>query len=136
VTAPAHPDTRFARHDEGLWIDYVADTGDGFDATYAVASQVAARELHVDGVPTPLPRAQILVLGGDQVYPAASTESYEDRLAGPWRAALPWTVRDHPALFAIPGNHDWYDGLTGFLRLFGQGRWIGGWRTSQGRSYF
>ncbi len=39
-------------------------------------------------------------------------------------------------LYAVPGNHDWYDGLTGFLRMFGQGRWIGGWRTRQTRSYF
>ena len=37
------------------------------------------------------PGAGILVLGGDEVYPAASTEGYEDRLEGPWRAALPWT---------------------------------------------
>jgi hypothetical protein len=136
ATAPAHVDTRFAGHDDGVWIDYVADTGDGFDATYAVASQVAARELTVDGCPMALPRAQVLVLGGDLVYPAASAENYENRLGGPLRAALPWTEEHHPSLFAIPGNHDWYDGLTGFLRLFGQGRWIGGWRTSQSRSYF
>lgn len=136
ATAPAHVDTGLAGRDEGVWIDYVADTGDGFNATYAVAHQVAARELEVDGCPDPLPRAQLLVLGGDEVYPTASAENYENRLGGPLRAALPWTERDHPALFAIPGNHDWYDGLTGFLRLFGQGRWIGGWTTSQTRSYF
>ena len=45
--------------------------------------------------------------------------------------------RDHPTVYAIPGNHDWYDGLTGFMRLFGQDdRWLGGWRTNQTRSYF
>ena len=37
----------------------------------------------------------------------------------------------HPTVYAIPGNHDWYDGLTGFLRQFGQDRWLGGWRTHQ-----
>ena len=40
------------------------------------------------------------------------------------------------AMFALAGNHDWYDGLTGFLRLFCQRRWIGGWKTRQRRSYF
>ncbi|MFC7614164.1 hypothetical protein ACFQV2_12045 [Actinokineospora soli] len=31
----------------------------------------------------------MLVLGGDQVYPGASTRAYEDRTKGPYRAALP-----------------------------------------------
>lgn len=39
-------------------------------------------------------------------------------------------------VYAIPGNHDWYDGLTAFIRLFCQTRWIGCWRTRQTRSYF
>ena len=39
-------------------------------------------------------------------------------------------------MLALPGNHDWYDGLTAFLRLFTQDRMIGGWRTEQKRSYF
>ena len=125
-----------------LWIDYVADTGDGFAATATVAHHVARPSLEVAGLADPLPRGQLLVLGGDEVYPAASTEGYENRLEGPWRAALPWTPPldpddpAHPRLYAVPGNHDWYDGLTGFLRMFGQGRWIGGWRTRQTRSYF
>ena len=39
-------------------------------------------------------------------------------------------------MLALPGNHDWYDGLTAFLRLFTQDRMIGGWRTEQKRSYW
>ncbi|MBO0732973.1 MAG: hypothetical protein J2P49_01355 [Methylocapsa sp.] len=34
------------------------------------------------------------------------------------------------------GNHDWYDGLTSFLRVFHAPRWIGCWKTQQRRSYF
>ena len=41
-----------------------------------------------------------------------------------------------PSMLAIPGNHDWYDGLTGFMRVFGQQAWIGGRQTVQTRSYF
>jgi hypothetical protein len=124
--------------DDDVWIDYTADTGDGFPATMTVASQLARRSVtvDVDDAPRELPRGNLLVLGGDEVYPTASADNYENRLEGPFRAALPWTVRDHPALYAIPGNHDWYDGLTGFLRLFTQQRWIGGWTTRQNRSYF
>ena len=123
-----------------LWIDFVADLGDGFDATYTVAWMVAKDKLEVepaDGqVPQLLPRASLLVLGGDEVYPTASARAYEDRLIGPYRAALPHTDQPRPMLVALPGNHDWYDGLTSFLRVFTQGKDIGGWRTVQNRSYF
>lgn len=120
-----------------LWIDYVADTGDGFDATYTVASLVASRELELDGLAAPLPRAELLVLGGDQVYPDATAGGYKDRFEGPFEAALPWTPPHlRPTLFAVPGNHDWYDGLTSFLRVFAQQKAIGGWQTYQTRSYF
>nr|MDQ3579731.1 hypothetical protein [Actinomycetota bacterium] len=43
---------------------------------------------------------------------------------------------DAPELFAIPGSHDWYDGLVNFTSIFCRQRWIGGWKTSQRRSYF
>jgi hypothetical protein len=130
-------DHTYATRDE-VWIDYTADTGDGFPATMTVASHLARRSLglRIDGVEQELPRGDILVLGGDEVYPGASAKDYENRLEGPFRAALPWTVGEHPVLYAVPGNHDWYDGLTGFLRLFTQHRWVGGWTTRQSRSYF
>jgi Calcineurin-like phosphoesterase len=121
-----------------LWLDYVADVGDGFDATYSVAYTLAQPRLSLDGVP--LPRGEVLVLGGDQVYPTASSAAYDDRFRGPYRAALPACPGDQPmpTLYALPGNHDWYDGLTAFLRLFARrgGATIGGWRTAQARSYF
>ncbi|WP_433389316.1 metallophosphoesterase family protein [Micromonospora sp. KLBMP9576] len=122
--------------DGGLWLDYVADLGDGFNATYSVAYLLAQPELEVDG--HRLPRAQTLVMGGDQVYPSAAFEAYEDRCKGPYQAALPVTPPERPTLFAVPGNHDWYDGLTAFLRLFvrSRDRHFGGWETGQSRSYF
>lgn len=134
-----------------VWVDFVADTADGFDTSYSVAWSVAQRTVDVDGVPEPLPRADLLVLGGDQVYPYASIREYEDRFRGPYKAALPWSdpdgERDLPMMLALPGNHDWYDGLTGFMRMFAQGDrpgddgepqggWLGGWQLKQSRSYF
>ncbi|MEV4760580.1 metallophosphoesterase [Micromonospora sp. NPDC049559] len=123
---------------DGLWLDYVADLGDGFNATYSVAYLLAQPELTVDGVR--LPRGDLLVMGGDQVYPTASGAAYEDRFKGPYQAAMPQPApgEESPRLVAIPGNHDWYDGLTAFLRIFGATRDdnIGGWRTPQSRSYF
>jgi hypothetical protein len=125
--------------DGGAWVDFVADVGDGFDPTYTVASLLAAPVLEVDsavtGNPLQLPRGSVLVMGGDEVYPTPSAAQYEDRLRGPYRAALP-EADPKPMLLALPGNHDWYDGLTAFLRVFGQKRDIGGWQTAQSRSYF
>jgi hypothetical protein len=124
--------------DGELWLDYVSDLGDGFHATYSVAYLLAQPQLEMDG--RTLPRGDMLLMGGDQVYPVANGESYEDRTKGPYRAALPEPPLNgpRPTLFALPGNHDWYDGLTAFLRLFARRKdaHIGGWRTQQRRSYF
>ena len=120
-----------------LWFDFVADLGDGFDATYSVAYLLAQPRIELDG--QQLPRGEILIMGGDQVYPTASGERYEDRCKGPYRSALPCPDDGiQPTLYALPGNHDWYDGLTAFLRLFARrdGGQVGGWLTCQTRSYF
>jgi len=116
-----------------LWIDYVSDLGDGFNPTYHLARLLAAEKLELGGQTTPA--GQILVMGGDQVYPVASRKFYQDRMVGPYRAALPWGDGSRH-LYALPGNHDWYDGLTSFLRVFCQKDWVGGWKTHQSRSYF
>jgi hypothetical protein len=124
---------------DDTWVDYVSDLGDGFNATYTLAYLLAQPKLDVtvhDGQDTvPTTRGSVLVMGGDEVYPSASARAYEERTKGPYNAAMPH-ADDPPALFAIPGNHDWYDGLTAFLRFFCQGGWVGGWKTEQRRSYF
>ncbi|MGH2788455.1 MAG: metallophosphoesterase [Actinomycetota bacterium] len=134
---PASPPFDYSDRSE-LWLDYVADLGDGFGPTYSVASLLAEEKLEVGSGSRswPTQRGKLLVMGGDQVYPAATIRNYENRLVGPYRAALPMTASDHPHLFAVPGNHDWYDGLTTFMRVFCQQNWIGGWLTQQSRSYF
>ena len=148
---PAGPLEPAHRPAGDLWLDFVADLGDGFDATATTAALLAAPSLVVDGPagpdgapgpPRTLPRGHVLVLGGDEVYPAASARAYEDRTLGPFASALPapppGAPRDaatEPTLLAVPGNHDWYDGLTSFLRVFARGARIGAWRTVQRRSY-
>jgi hypothetical protein len=124
-----------------LWIDYVSDTGDGFDSTYAVAHHVAQADLDLPSQ-SPKPhhteRGRLLVFGGDEVYPTASRLTYQQQLVAPYRAALPHTDAPCPTVLAVAGNHDWYDSLQAFSRLFASHgeRWIGGWRTQQRLSYF
>ncbi len=121
-----------------LWMDYVADLGDGFHATYSIAYLLAQERLTVGG--HDLPRGSVLLMGGDQVYPLARSDGYENRTKGPYRAALPALPPGvaPPTLFALPGNHDWYDGLTAFLRLFARRKdgHLASWKTKQLRSYF
>ena len=145
-----------------FWLDYMADCGDGWDASHSVAWLLGrnAIALDRDGAPTAqpvppsataeglpevadtqlLPAGKVLMLGGDQVYPSASADNYEARFENVMRSARSWQEGGRD-LYAIPGNHDWYDGLTNFIRLFCQvgefdRRWFGAWRAIQRRSYF
>ena len=198
--------TKSSAHE--VLVDYVADTGDGFTATYSVFSQFN---------PTNMGHSDILVMGGDQVYPTPSAKAYAERFVAPLRSAVPKPFLEHvqelvdqgeidaarsllhhdqgdqpwlghqrqllatalnlanraqliaeleleepdsqtnagtveadgvgaettslpldpPWLLAIPGNHDWYDGLTAFDRVFMQpGESIGAFQTRQHRSYW
>ncbi len=150
-----------------VWVDYVSDTGDGFSATFATARCLTGKatptsEGHGDdaipgddlgGRSTP---ADLLVLGGDEVYPVGSPKNYRDRLNEVLRiAAHADGVTKRPPLVALPGNHDWYDGLAAFRRNFCESQVnrepmpgmrpvtagerldpVGGWGAFQSRSYF
>ena len=124
---------------EDFWLDYVSDTGDGWNPTYAIARLLAQGSLDLTdpkGQKHHLERGRLLVFGGDQVYPGASRHTYEERLVQPYEEAMARSPSPSPDLFAIPGNHDWYDGLSAFMRLFCANRWLAGRRTRQSRSYF
>ena len=126
-----------------FWFDYICDVGDGFNSTYTMAYHVSEPTLELGGEITK--RGRILVLGGDEVYPIASEDNYKNNLIGPYETALARPPKGQedtaPVIFAIPGNHDWYDSLAGFSFLFlenhfGKARWFGGWQAKQERSYF
>jgi hypothetical protein len=102
-----------------VWIDFVADTGDDHDVSVAVARLVAAEYETTSGGPRTLPRGDLLIFGGDTAYPASTASEILRRLVRPWNRVLR-AQRDgrRRVLLGIPGNHDWYDGLDGFGRLF------------------
>ncbi len=105
-----------------MWIDFVADTGDDHDVSRAVASMIFAKYSLNDGrTPRELPRGDVLLFGGDTAYPVATGEEIARRLVMPYNDVLRERARpsDSPrVILGIPGNHDWYDGLDGFGRLF------------------
>lgn len=100
---------------EELWFDWMADTGDGGASTYTIARLMAQPLLNVPisharreslGIPQTfftatqpkestsvsttihLPRAKMIMIGGDLAYPNPTAENYQDRFILPFEYAL------------------------------------------------
>jgi hypothetical protein len=142
--------------------DYTADTGDGFNSTYSMSYLFTSDELSVSGFDTQLKRSEVVILGGDEVYPVANKDAYYHRLQSPFKQAATdlreaKCTNGHTArlavkdLYMIPGNHDWYDGLGSMSRRFfsynspghkndfgrpRKPRELGQFKTNQARGYF
>jgi len=136
-----------------IWIDYVSDVGDGWNPTYSVAYSLAQQTIRVSKKTESLQRGEILIFGGDAVYPTANDEEYGKRFVEPYKMAFNAVrngngtnlnnpdLKQVPHVFALPGNHDWYDSLVAFqkifcTRIFNDRIFAGGWQTRQKRSYF
>ncbi|KAG7401456.1 hypothetical protein PHYBOEH_001001 [Phytophthora boehmeriae] len=166
-----------------VWLDFMADCGDGFSSSYQIARLLAQSKLEVDcpvneidgdsgdedssnqetlkktkTIKRVFPRGDALVIGGDLAYPHPSSSTYETRLFRPFEYAMKPPPSYHPSAistqkktpngcsslreysgptaFAIPGNHDWFDGLNTFTRYICQRDWLGGWLLPQKTSYF
>jgi len=131
---------------DDYWFDTIADTGDSGEGVYSLAylfhgdlwvadpgGELGREPRELQGEPevfteagqlrTRLPRGQLLFVGGDTAYPVADYAQLLSRFAAPVNLAFrrrfagvaPPPVRP---LLGIPGNHDWYDNLDGFNRVF------------------
>jgi len=133
---PTHFIIDYSEHKE-LWLDYVADLGEGWNPTYAVAYHSSRPKLDLtwekDLYVTV--RGHVIVFGGDEVYPTASRSAYKERTFHPYESAYNGE-KARPDMFALPGNHDWYDSLVAFTRYFIDKDEIAGFPTPQLRSYF
>ena len=76
----------------------VGDTGEGDDSQFAVVKPMLAR-----GRDT-----RFMAICSGVIYPAGDVEDYEAKFYEPYEGY------QHP-IYALPGNHDWYDGLNGFM---------------------
>jgi 3',5'-cyclic AMP phosphodiesterase CpdA len=81
----------------------IGDTGEG-DASQLVLKDSLVRAASAEDV-------RFVVLSSDVVYPTGAMKDYESRF---W---LPFKGVTKP-VYAIPGNHDWYDALDGFVATF------------------
>jgi len=79
----------------------LGDPGEGDASQYAVVPPLLTAGRDTD----------FMVVVGDVVYPAGRGANYAAHFFRPYR--------DYPApIHAVPGNHDWYDGLRGFMACF------------------
>src|SRR5262245_51531785 len=107
-----------------VYFDFVADTGDDVSVSRAVAHLVfAPYELPNPDRPGGFlvaPRGDILLFGGDTAYPVATAQELMNRVIVPWNQVLQALPDDgrRRVLLGVAGNHDWYDGLDGFGRMF------------------
>ena len=120
-----------------FWFDYVADIGDGWNPTYAIADAIAQPELTLRtaarGEDASRPRAGVRRRRGLSLSHAHANTTCAPKLL----TRMAFAGRAHPDVFAIPGNHDWYDSLVAFSRTFCRPeRGFAGCPTRQTRSYF
>jgi hypothetical protein len=126
---------------DGMWIDHISDTGDGWNPTYAVAMAAAQRTLTVHGG-TANCNCRVRTCSSSAGTRCTRRHPARNTSAAWWHPTprpSAMTSPRRPHVYAIPGNHDWYDGLSAFSRLFCSdigGRRFAGWWTRQKRSYF
>mmetsp|Transcript_16463 Transcript_16463/g.40736 ORF Transcript_16463/g.40736 Transcript_16463/m.40736 type:complete len:1974 (-) Transcript_16463:461-6382(-) len=94
-----------------VWVDFVADTGDGFNAQYAIARAMAQPSLRV-AIPSDLPKDRMMIAegggsgmadrkrfvtlprskyyfhGGDIAYPSPTREEFLERFFFPYHLAM------------------------------------------------
>ena len=79
----------------------LGDTGEGDFSQYALIPAIEAK-----GQDT-----AFMFICSDVIYPIGNVNDYMDKFYRPYRS--------YPGpIYAIPGNHDWYDGLQAFMRHF------------------
>ncbi|HFC04276.1 MAG TPA: hypothetical protein ENJ55_01105 [Rhizobiales bacterium] len=127
VHAALAPPPKIYDHDkdckpgDDFWFDYVADLGDGWQSTNAVARAICQKEIATGSSGDKTERGHLLIMGGDEVYPTPSLKAYHDRTIAPWDEACSGQEPFETILYALPGNHDWYDGLHAFSEIFCRG---------------
>ncbi|MXM65418.1 metallophosphoesterase [Streptomyces sp. HUCO-GS316] len=79
----------------------IGDTGEGDHPQYAVVPGFLKVGQDTD----------FAVLASDVIYPVGSADDYATKFFRPYQAY-------RAPIYAIPGNHDWYEDLGAFMRVF------------------
>jgi Calcineurin-like phosphoesterase len=76
----------------------LGDPGEGDDSQYAVVPPLLSQAAGVD----------FTIICSDVIYPSGESMDYRTKFFRPYRDLV-------CPVYAVPGNHDWYDGLHGFM---------------------
>jgi hypothetical protein len=77
----------------------LGDTGEGGAAQHSLRDQYLRLGWRPD--------VKFLVISSDVIYPSGALSDYESKFYLPFKGFT-------KPIYAIPGNHDWYDALEGF----------------------
>ena len=100
-----------------FWIDYIADVGDGFECHLHDGLPDGAGQPRYPRRRQPAPRRGPHH-GRRPVLSAGHARGIQGAAAAALQLGLSRSPKPDRKLFAIPGNHDWYDGLNAFDGLF------------------
>jgi hypothetical protein len=97
------PDLTVTRYADRARLAFIVlgDPGEGDDSQYHVLRPAFSQAAGTD----------FTYICSDVIYPAGDVNDYYDKFFWPYQN-LPGPI------YAIPGNHDWYDGLHGFMAHF------------------
>ncbi len=97
----------------------LGDTGEGDSSQFAVVPPALKTGADTD----------FMVIASDVIYPTGSINDYPHKFFHAYQGY-------QGPIYALPGNHDWYDGLEGFMRVFcdrrGDGSPGGWWKGRLG----
>ena len=96
-------EARRASHQATSRFVVIGDTGEGDASQHVLRDQLLAV--------ADRPDVRFVVVSSDVVYPTGAMNDYEAKFWLPFKGV---TV----PVYAIPGNHDWYDALEGFAATF------------------
>jgi hypothetical protein len=86
---------------ESFSVLVIGDPGEGDNSQFAVAYTLPEYVQNVD----------FGVICSDVIYPTGDLTDYDRKFHYPYRHL-------RVPVYAVPGNHDWYDGLHGFMHTF------------------
>lgn len=81
----------------------IGDTGEGDPSQHILKDQLLAVSNKPD--------VDFVVVSSDVIYPSGAMRDYERKFFLPFKGLT-------KPVYAIPGNHDWYDALDGFVATF------------------
>ncbi len=81
----------------------IGDTGEGDASQHILRDQLLLAGHR--------PEVKFLVLSSDVIYPSGAMKDYEPKFYLPFNGF-------HKPIYAVPGNHDWYDALESFAANF------------------